>query len=136
MACSLSEKVCRPAASRMMVLGMTIRAVAIVLRTTWTPTGCYQLLRIDLTHLIVLQRCSFNGDERIDRERFRVRSHPADQRGTDVYPPRDLVDQPDPVLRLLSQTQDTTRAHRDTSISHRVDGSEPFIVATTGDDLA
>ena len=39
MACSVSLNSCRPAARRMMVLGRTIRAVAMVRRTVWTLTG-------------------------------------------------------------------------------------------------
>jgi hypothetical protein len=39
MACSVSLNVCLPAASRMIDLGKTIRAVAIVRRTVWTETG-------------------------------------------------------------------------------------------------
>jgi len=38
-ACSVSLKVCLPAASRMIALGKTIRAVAIVRRTVCTETG-------------------------------------------------------------------------------------------------
>jgi len=38
-ACSVSLKVCLPAASRMIDLGKTIRAVAMVRRTVWTETG-------------------------------------------------------------------------------------------------
>jgi hypothetical protein len=38
-ACSVSLNVCLPAASRMIDLGKTIRAVAIVRRTVWTETG-------------------------------------------------------------------------------------------------
>lgn len=37
--CSDSVNVCRPAASRIMVFGNTIRAVAIVRRTVWYGTG-------------------------------------------------------------------------------------------------
>lgn len=40
MACSVSLNVCLPAAKRMMVLGMTILAVAMVLMTECTGTGC------------------------------------------------------------------------------------------------
>lgn len=39
MACSVSLNVCLPAASRMIALGKTIRAVAIVRRTVCTETG-------------------------------------------------------------------------------------------------
>jgi len=39
MACSVSEKVCRPAAKRMIALGRTIRAVATVRNTVCTDTG-------------------------------------------------------------------------------------------------
>lgn len=39
-ACLDSSSVCRPAARRMMVLGSTIRAVEIVRRMVWNPTGC------------------------------------------------------------------------------------------------
>lgn len=38
-ACSVSVNVCLPAASRIIDLGRTIRAVAIVRRTVWTETG-------------------------------------------------------------------------------------------------
>lgn len=40
MACSFSANVCLPAASRMIVEGSTIRAVAIVRRSVWCLTGC------------------------------------------------------------------------------------------------
>ena len=39
-ACFVSSSVCRPAASLIIVLGRTIRAVAIVLRSIWYETGC------------------------------------------------------------------------------------------------
>lgn len=39
-ACSLSEYVCRPAANRMMVVGSTMRAVAIVRRIVACGRGC------------------------------------------------------------------------------------------------
>lgn len=39
-ACFVSSSVCRPAARRMMVVGSTIRAVAIVRTSVWYGTGC------------------------------------------------------------------------------------------------
>src|ERR1700761_8881453 len=50
MACSDSARVFLPAASRMMVFGSTMRAVAIVRRRTWYFTGWYGIGLVQNMH--------------------------------------------------------------------------------------
>ncbi len=78
-ACSDSESVFRPAAKRMIVVGSTIRAVAIVLTKVWCETGWLdvntRLLEGIEVHLIAFQRRSWYGHEGIHGEGLRMLWH-------------------------------------------------------------
>ena len=45
------------------------------------------------------------------------------------------MDEPDSVLVLLAQTEDTTRTHTDAGVAYRIDGRQSVVIGTTGDYL-
>ena len=143
MACSVSLNVCLPAANRMIALGRTIRAVAIVRRTVWTETGLdisADLIELIFgTHIVIFERCAFNRNKCVDGERFGVFRHADDQLTLVLLillidSLRDFVNQADPVFVLLTKTKDTTGANRDTSITNSINGRQSFIVRSGSDN--
>lgn len=58
----------------------------------------------------------------------------SDPRSLDVDLPGDLVDQSDPILVLLSKSENTTRADRDTGITNRIDSRQSLIVRSGSND--
>lgn len=53
-----------------------------------------------------------------------------------LYSPRHLVNEADTIFILFAQTQNTTRAHRDTRRSNGFNGSQTLIIRTGANDLA
>ena len=83
-ACSDSAKVFRPAARRMIVVGIAMRAVAIVRIKVWYGTGYWQSQKKKATgegleiYIIAFERGARNRYKGVDRERFRVFGHAGD----------------------------------------------------------
>lgn len=74
------------------------------------------------THVVLLQRCTWDGYERVDGERLWMFRQPP-------Y----LPDQPYPILVLFPQTQDSTGTDLDPSVPHGLERAQTVLVRTGGD---